>query len=219
MLVAFDLTLNLPLNRIDARRLGNALHGNRHAFKRWRAFRLILVAKPRIDAPMYLMNVPYSFSAGQANNVWMTEVDDEKRTVDSDKAMAQFLDLYHFIAADAVVYLLPAPETCGLQDLVFTANLGVVLEHLPDRDVAILSKMATEPREGEPAIGRKFFEGLGFEAGETARAAGNFRRTERTRAGRQVTDTRDRSSSTPPRMSLIRACWSPTSRSTTSGQP
>ena len=64
-----------------------------------------------VDAPMYLMNVPYSFSAGQANNVWMTEVDDEKRTVDSDKAMAQFLDLYHFIAADAVVYLLPATET------------------------------------------------------------------------------------------------------------
>ena len=116
-----------------------------------------------VDAPMYLMNVPYSFSASQANNVWMTEVEDEKRTVDSEKAMAQFLDLYHFIAADAVVYLLPAPETCGLQDLVFTANLGVVLEHVPDRDIAILSKMATEPRQGEPAIGRKFFEGLGFE--------------------------------------------------------
>ena len=118
---------------------------------------------PVVDDPMFLMNVPYTFTAAKANNVWMEELEGEKRSVDVDKAMTQFLDLYHFIAGDAVVYLLPAPENCGLQDLVFTANLGCVLEHVEDREVVILSNMATEPRMGETVWGRKFFEGIGFE--------------------------------------------------------
>ncbi len=116
-----------------------------------------------IDDPVFLMNVPYSYSTSIANNAWMEELDDTKRAVDIDRAMVQFLDLYHFIAGDAVVYILPTPIECELQDLVFTANLGVVLEHLPDREIVILSKMATGPRQGEPVIGQKFFESLGFE--------------------------------------------------------
>ncbi len=115
------------------------------------------------DDPMFLMNIPYSYSTSIANNAWMEELDEKKRAVDVDRAMTQFLDLYHFIAGDAVVYVLPTPVGCQLQDLVFTANLGVVLEHLPDREIVILSKMATGPRQGEPEVGRKFFEALGFE--------------------------------------------------------
>ena len=119
--------------------------------------------QPEIDDPIFLMNIPYSYSTAIANNAWMEELDDTKRAVDIDKAMTQFLDLYHFIAGDAVVYILPTPLNCDLQDIVFTANLGAVLEHVPDREVVILSKMATGPRQGEPAVGRKFFESLGFE--------------------------------------------------------
>ncbi len=116
-----------------------------------------------VDDPMFLLNIPYTYSAREANNEWMREVEDKKREVDLDKAMTQFLDLYHFLAGDAVVYLLPAPENCGLQDLVFTANMGVVLEHVEDREIVILSKMATKPRIGETQFGRRFFEGIGFE--------------------------------------------------------
>jgi N-dimethylarginine dimethylaminohydrolase len=116
-----------------------------------------------VDDPIFLMTIPYSYSTSIANNAWMEELDDTKRAVDIDRAMTQFLDLYHFIAGDAVVYILPTPVGCDLQDIVFTANLGAVLEHVPEREIVILSKMATGPRQGEPAIGRKFFEALGFE--------------------------------------------------------
>lgn len=116
-----------------------------------------------LDDPTFLMSVPYSFSTKQANNAWMHELSDEKREVDVEQAMTQFLDLYHFLAADSVVYLLAAPIDIELQDLVFTANLGVVLEHIPDREIIIISKFTSDPRKGESAIGRKYFEAMGFE--------------------------------------------------------
>ena len=116
-----------------------------------------------LDDPAFLMSVPYSFSTKQANNAWMYELNDEEREVDVERAMTQFLDLYHFLAADSVVYLLAAPIDIELQDLVFTANLGVVLEHIPDREIVIISNFTSDPRKGESAIGRTYFEAMGFE--------------------------------------------------------
>ena len=86
-----------------------------------------------LDKPVYLMNLPFSLTADVANNVWMEELESDERKIDVPRAVNQFLQLYHFIAADAVVYILPTPKLTGLQDLVFTANIGIVLEHLEEK--------------------------------------------------------------------------------------
>jgi N-dimethylarginine dimethylaminohydrolase len=117
----------------------------------------------RINRPAFLMSAPFSYSADSPNNVWMTDLGDRQREIDRGRALKQFLELYHYIAADALVYLLPSPADCGLQDLVFTANLGIVLEHLADKNTIVLSKFASPPRFGEAELGRRFFTAMGYE--------------------------------------------------------
>jgi N-dimethylarginine dimethylaminohydrolase len=117
-----------------------------------------------LDRPAFVMYVPFSYSADQANNAWMDELEPDKRAVDLNKAMRQFLELYYFVASEALVYLVPAPSTCGLQDLVFTANLAICLEHLPDKNTIVLSNHSTAPRVGETEVGLRFFESMGYRA-------------------------------------------------------
>mgnify|MGYP001826271465 FL=1 len=116
-----------------------------------------------LDNPAYLLNFPFSFNAGEANNIWMEELSEEKREVDMRKAIKQFMELYHFVAGEALVYLLPASALCGLQDLVFTANLGIVLEHMPGKNTVVLSNFTSEPRVGETSCGKGFFEAMGYD--------------------------------------------------------
>ena len=116
-----------------------------------------------LDKPAYLLNVPFSLAADVANNIWMTEIKDEDRKVDIKKAINQFLQLYHFMASDSVVYLLPTPKIPGLQDLVYCANLGIVLEHTPDRNTVALSNFSTEVRTPEKEVGEKFFQTMGYD--------------------------------------------------------
>lgn len=104
------------------------------------------------------MNLPFSMAADVANNVWMEELSSDERKVDVPRAVNQFLQLYHFMATDAVVYLLPTPKLSGLQDLVFTANLGIVLEHLDEKDVVVMSNFTTKVRRQETKVGTGFFE-------------------------------------------------------------
>jgi N-dimethylarginine dimethylaminohydrolase len=111
-----------------------------------------------LDKPVYLMNLPFSMAADVANNVWMEELSSDERKVDVPRAVNQFLQLYHFMATDAVVYLLPTPKLSGLQDLVFTANLGIVLEHLDEKDVVVMSNFTTKVRRQETKVGTGFFE-------------------------------------------------------------
>ncbi len=59
---------------------------------------------------------------------------------------------------------MPTPQGCALQDLVFTANLGIILEHLKGRHPVVLSNFATVPRVGETEIGVRFFESMGYQA-------------------------------------------------------
>jgi N-dimethylarginine dimethylaminohydrolase len=115
-----------------------------------------------LERPAYLMNCPFSYSANEPNNAWMYELDDAARSVDRTTAMCQFAQLYDCIASDAFVFLLPTPANCQLQDLVFTANLGIVLEHLPERNVVVLSNFTSEPRVGETGVGQKFFRAMGY---------------------------------------------------------
>lgn len=116
----------------------------------------------RLSCPAYLVNAPFSYSTDVANNAWMEELPVEKRQPDRQRAMVQFLELYRFLSSEALVYVLPAPGSCGLQDLVFTANLGAVLEHVPSGDAVVLSNFTSEPRVGETAVGVRFFESLGY---------------------------------------------------------
>src|SRR5215211_5846524 len=110
----------------------------------------------RAQAPAFLVNFPFSYSTEVANNIWMQELEETKRRPDLQQAMTQFLDLYRFLAAEGLVYVLPTPRIEGLQDLVFTANLGIVLTHLDPAPV-VVSNFISEPRRGEPEVGEPFF--------------------------------------------------------------
>lgn len=116
-----------------------------------------------LDKPAFLMNIPFSMAADVANNVWMEEIESSERKVDIPRAVNQFLQIYHFMAADAVVYLLPTPKLSGLQDLVFTANIGIVLEHMQDKNVVVMSNFTTEVRRPESKVGNDFFELMGYQ--------------------------------------------------------
>lgn len=117
----------------------------------------------RLDRPAFLMSFPFSLSTGVANNAWMKEMPTEDRHVNLRKAYNQFLQVYGFMASEGLVYLMPSPSECGLQDLVYTANLGAILTHLPDRDVAVISNYSSAPRVGEAALGLDFFKAMGYE--------------------------------------------------------
>ena len=115
-----------------------------------------------MERPAFLMNCPFSYSAEQPNNAWMYELDETHRRVDKSKAMCQFAQLYDHLASEAFVFLLPTPAKCRLQDLVFTANLGIVLEHMPQRNIVVLSNYTSAPRVGETEVGKQFFRSMGY---------------------------------------------------------
>jgi N-dimethylarginine dimethylaminohydrolase len=115
-----------------------------------------------LDKPAFLLNVPFSLSAEVADNVWMEELKDNARRIDVRRAINQFLQLYHFMAAESVVYLLPTPRQKGLQDLVYCANMGVVLEGPPPETSVILSNFSVSVRNPEIPIGEAFFEAMGY---------------------------------------------------------
>ena len=116
-----------------------------------------------LDRPAFLLNAPFSYSADVANNLWMEEIADAERVPDAKKAMVQFMNLFRYLASEGLVYILPTPAGAPLQDLVFTANLGIVLEHMPDTATAIISNFTSEPRKGEAEVGIGFFEQMGYE--------------------------------------------------------
>ncbi len=111
--------------------------------------------------PAFLLNFPFSYSTEVANNPWMEELGEEERAPNLKRAMTQFLELYRFLASDGLVYLLPTPRTGGLQDLVFTANLGVVLGHL-DPSPVIVSNFTSAPRRDRGEVGFPFFASMGY---------------------------------------------------------
>jgi N-dimethylarginine dimethylaminohydrolase len=117
----------------------------------------------RLRNPSFLLNAPFSLSATVPNNRWMDEAAPNERTPDRARAMLQFLELYHFISAEALVYVLPVPRNCDLQDLVFTANLGIIPQHHGNGSTAILSNYTSEPRRGETRVGAEFFASMGYD--------------------------------------------------------
>src|SRR5438093_7590327 len=117
----------------------------------------------QLERPAFLLNFPFSYATGAANNPWMVDLPPDRRQPDFKRAAIQFLELYRIISSEALVYVLPTPRGASLQDLVYTANLGIVLEHLPDKNTVVISNFASPPRVGESAVGVKFFEDMGYD--------------------------------------------------------
>src|SRR6185503_4698948 len=117
----------------------------------------------QFDRPSFLMNFPFSYATGVANNPWMTDMKDDKRNPDFTRAAVQFLAVYQNISAEGLVYLLPTPQGADLQDLLYTANLGIVLSHLPDKNTVVISNYTSPPRMAETPVGVKFFQDMGYD--------------------------------------------------------
>lgn len=117
-----------------------------------------------LDVPSFLLNAPFGFSIKDPNNVWMKEAikEDPSLQLNKKNAMLQWLDLYNYLAAGSLVYIQPSLQ--GLQDQVFTANLGIVLNHLEEKDKVIISNFTSEPRYGETPVSVQFFESMGYKA-------------------------------------------------------
>jgi N-dimethylarginine dimethylaminohydrolase len=131
-----------------------------------------MTAAPDLDAPAgpthlqrpaFLVNAPFSYTAEVANNAWMADLSPDQRRPDCIRAMTEFLELYRYLASDALVYVLPTPRPEGQQDLVFTANLGIVPENPPTPNTVIVSNYTSEPRRGETEVGVGFFESMGYQ--------------------------------------------------------
>ena len=117
----------------------------------------------QLDRPAFLLSFPFSYSTRVANNPWMQDLPPQRRQPDFKRATAQFMELCRYLAAEGLIYQLPTPRDADLQDLVFTANLGIVLDHLPDKNTVVISNFASEPRRGEADVGTKFFREMGYE--------------------------------------------------------
>src|SRR5437016_10443426 len=100
----------------------------------------------QLERPAFLLSFPFSLSTDVANNPWMEDLSPDQRQVDFIRATLQFLELYHYLAGEAVIYLAPTPGDANLQDLVYTANLGVVLDHMPGRNTVVISNFTSAPR-------------------------------------------------------------------------
>lgn len=120
-----------------------------------------LTGPAALGRPAFLMNAPFGYTAEVANNVWMEEYAEGARQVDQRRAIAQWMDLYNLLASEGLVYVLPTPPE-PLQDLVFTANLGIALTHLKAPTV-VLSRFVPGPREGETLVGERFFKQMGYD--------------------------------------------------------
>jgi N-dimethylarginine dimethylaminohydrolase len=117
----------------------------------------------QLERPAFLLNFPFSFSTQCPNNPWMEDLPADRRQPDFMRATIQFLELYRSLASEALVYLLPTPRGVRLQDLMYTANLGIVLDHLPGRNTVVISNFTSEPRRGETAVGVEFFREMAYE--------------------------------------------------------
>ena len=113
------------------------------------------------DIPTFLMNIPSSYDTSVRNNVWMEEYDDNDIMVNKPKAIREMWEVYSFLANQGFVYLLPTPANCRLQDLVFVANNGIVLQHT-SMPTFIGSNFKAHNRIGEEGIGINFFNSLGY---------------------------------------------------------
>lgn len=115
-----------------------------------------------VEIPVYLMNAPLGFNALSPDNAYMETLSDEERIVNKDRALYQWMNLYNYLAAGSLVYLIPTPKE-NLQDLVFASNIGVTLTHLPGREIFISSNFMVKERYEETKWGEQIMKAMGYE--------------------------------------------------------
>ena len=118
-----------------------------------------LLKEKEVGVSTFLLCPPYNLSNDVANNIWIKELPEKEKKIDVKKALRQWMDLYNFLAASSIVYLIPPAP--GLQDQSYVANLGIVLPHRKEHDV-IISNFTSEPRVNEAYEGIDFFKKLGY---------------------------------------------------------
>lgn len=111
----------------------------------------------QLKIPAYLMNFPFSMSIDNPNNVFMKR---NKEPLDKDKAFGQFMQLYNYIASQALVYVLPT--AAEFQDLPYVANIGMYLPH-DNNQIFVLSNFSSPPRQGEEDIADALFRLMRYE--------------------------------------------------------
>lgn len=120
-----------------------------------------------VDYPIFAMAFPSYMSYDVPNNFWMEEAIEkgEDTSLNKGKAYYQFLELYSVLNSAGMVYLIPPKE--GLQDLVYVANLGMMLPHHIKQNTFILSNFRSQPRVGEAQVGYDFFKMMGCNVVQT----------------------------------------------------
>lgn len=108
----------------------------------------------------FVMCPPHNLSIDNPNNVWMTELSEQDKILDKNKAFKQWSDFYNYLAGDSIVYLIP--PVSGLQDQVYAANHGIILPHIKNRHICIVSNYTSEPRINEAQETIDFFKKLGY---------------------------------------------------------
>lgn len=108
-----------------------------------------------VESPSFFLNFPSSFGTQVKNNIWMQDTDEP---VDKEVALSQWTDLYNFLSANGVVAIIPTPKNCTLQDLVFVANLGIIIND----ETVIISNFTSQPRLGETKVGMDYFNLAGY---------------------------------------------------------
>jgi N-dimethylarginine dimethylaminohydrolase len=109
------------------------------------------------DVPAFLMNRPFSWDCDSPNNVWMQKMSSEEMKPDFQLADKQWLDLYQLLASQGYVETLPAHPSKDFQDLVYVANCGIMLCHLP-KPVFVAANFKSPPRKGEEKIAIDHFK-------------------------------------------------------------
>ena len=78
------------------------------------------------------MNIPVSYDTSIRNNAWMETYSEQEISVNLTEAIHELWEVYSFLSRYGFVYLLPSTSDCGLQDLVFVSNNGIVLHHMSE---------------------------------------------------------------------------------------
>jgi len=118
-----------------------------------------------LSIPTMLMHFPLGARVLYRNNAWVE--DDPDATINFDNSYREYLEVYSYIASQALVYLLPVPKE-GLekhQDMVFTANVGAYLPHKRTADgepIVIMANYTSTSRQGEEKYAARYLRQLGY---------------------------------------------------------
>jgi len=107
----------------------------------------------QFERPSYLLSFPFSFSTEFANNPWMQDLPGDRRLPNFKRGQYPIFGVVSLSLRRGVDLRSAYSANRPAAGLVFTANLGVVLDHMADKNIAIISNFTSEPRRGENAGG------------------------------------------------------------------